>query len=56
MFFGTGLVSDESEAKVLDMSPIDGSDNVRIIMKMTAGVNYAVVQDVVTYGIVNAVN
>lgn len=56
LFFGTGLVSDESEAKVIDMSPLDGSDNVRIVMKMTAGVNYAVVQDVCTYGIVNAAN
>lgn len=56
LFFGCGLLSDESEAKVIDMSPLDGSDNVRIVMKMTAGVNYAVVEDIVTYGIVNAAN
>jgi hypothetical protein len=56
LFFGTGLLSDENEVKVIDMSPLDGSDNVRMVMKMSAGVNYAVVEDIITYGITNAVN
>lgn len=56
MFFGTSLLSDLQEAKVIDMSEFDGSQNVRIVMRMFAGVQYATVEDIVTYGIVNAVN
>jgi len=56
LFFGCGLMNNQNECKVLDMSDIDGSDNVRIVMKMTAAVNYAIVQDVVTYGITNGAN
>ena len=51
LFFGTGLLSDMNEVKVLDMSDLDGSQNVRVIMRMTAGVQYAFAGDVVTYGI-----
>ena len=51
LFFGTGLMSDMQEVKVLDMSDLDGSENVRVIMRMTAGVQYAFAGDVVTYGI-----
>jgi hypothetical protein len=56
LFFGTGLISDHNEVKVLDMSDLDGSKNVRFIMRYTAGVQYAVVEDIVTYGIVNGAN
>ena len=56
LFFGTGLLSDQNEVKVLDMSNLDGSKNVRFIMRYCAGVQYAVVEDVVTYGIVNGAN
>ncbi len=56
LFFGTGLVSDHNEVKVLDMADLDGSKNVRFIMRYTAGVQYAVVEDIVTYGIVNGAN
>tara|TARA_R110001632_G_scaffold33030_1_gene84875 strand:- start:52 stop:993 length:942 start_codon:yes stop_codon:yes gene_type:complete len=51
LFFGTGLLSDMNEVKVLDMSDLDGSQNVRVVMRMTAGVQYAFAGDVVTYGI-----
>jgi len=51
LFFGTGLLSDMNEVKVLDMGDLDGSQNVRVIMRMTAGVQYAFAGDVVTYGI-----
>jgi hypothetical protein len=51
LFFGTSLLSDMQEVKVLDMSDLDGSQNVRVIMRMTAGVQYAFAGDVVTYGI-----
>ena len=56
LFFGTGLISDHNEVKVLDMADLDGSKNVRFIMRYTAGVQYAVVEDIVTYGIVNGAN
>ena len=56
LFFGTGLLSDNNEVKLLDMSDLDGSENVRIIMRMTAGVQYGNVTDIVTYGITNAAN
>lgn len=56
LFFGTGLLSDMNEVKVLDMADLDGSQNVRVIMRMTAGVQYAFPQDIVTYGIVNVLN
>lgn len=56
LFFGTGLLSDYNEVKVIDMADIDGSENVRVVMRFTAGVQYANVEDIVTYGITNAAN
>lgn len=56
LFFGTGLLADQNEVKVIDMADIDGSENVRVVMRFTAGVQYGVVEDITTYGIVNAVN
>ena len=56
LFFGTGLLADHNEVKVIDMADIDGSENVRVVMRFTAGVQYAAVEDIVTYGIVNAAN
>jgi hypothetical protein len=49
LYFGTSLMSDLQEVKVIDMENIDGSDNVRFIMKMTAGVQYAFGGDIVYY-------
>jgi len=51
LFFGTGVLSDHNEVKVLDMADLDGSQNVRFIMRYTAGVQYAVVEDIVSYGL-----
>ena len=56
LYFGTGLISDLTEVKVIDMADIDGSQNVRIIMRMTAGVQYGFASDIVTYGITNSAN
>lgn len=56
LYFGTGLLSDHNECRILDMADIDGSKNVRFIMRYTAGVQYSVVEDIVTYGITNGVN
>jgi len=56
LFFGTGLMADSQEVKLIDMADIDGSQNVRVVMRFTAGVQYGIVSDIVTYGIVNAAN
>jgi len=56
LHFGTGLTSDSQEVKILDMADLDGSQNVRIIMRFTAGVQYGIVEDIVTYGISNSAN
>lgn len=49
LFFGTGLLSDQNEVKVIDMSAIDGSQNVRFVMRYTAAVQYGIGSDVVLY-------
>ena len=56
LFFGTGLLSDHNEVKVIDMADLDGSQNVRVVMRFTAGVQYGIVSDIVTYGITNTAN
>jgi hypothetical protein len=56
LFFGTGLLADHNEVRVLDMAELDGSKNVRFIMRYSAAVQYAVVEDIVTYGITNGAN
>ena len=56
LFFGTGLIADHNEVKLLDMADLDGSQNARIVMRFTAGVQYASVEDIVTYGIPNSAN
>jgi hypothetical protein len=38
LHFGTGLLSDTNETKLIDMSDIDGSQNVRVIMRFTGGI------------------
>jgi len=50
LFFGTGLMSDYNEVKVLDMADLDGSQNFRVIMRYTAGTQFAIGQDIVYYG------
>ena len=49
LYFGTGLLSDHNEVKLLDMGDLDGSQNVRVIMRYTAGVQYGIGADVVLY-------
>lgn len=50
LFFGTGLLSDYNEVRVLDMANIDGSQNYRVIMRYTAGTQFGIGQDIVYYG------
>lgn len=49
LFFGTGLLDDRNEVKLIDMADIDGSQNVRVVMRYTAGVQYGVRGDIVLY-------
>ena len=56
LYFATGLLSDLNEVKVLDMGDIDGSQNVRVVMRFTADAKYGFASDVVTYGITNSAN
>ena len=49
LYFGTGLLSDHNEVKLLDMGDLDGSQNVRVIMRYTAGVQYGIGSEVVYY-------
>lgn len=55
-WFGTSILSDWNEVKLLDMADLDGSQNFRYIQRFLAGVQYGVVEDIVTYGIVNSAN
>ena len=49
LYFGTGLLSDQNEVKVIDMADVDGSQNVRVVMRFTAGVNYGIGSEIVLY-------
>jgi hypothetical protein len=49
LFFGTGLLDDRNVVKVIDMADLDGSQNVRVVMRYTAGVQIGVGSDVVLY-------
>ena len=51
LFFGTGLMNDQNEVKVIDMADIDGSQNVRVVMRYTAGVQYGIGSDIVLYSV-----
>jgi len=49
LFFGTDLISDQTEIRLLDMTALDGSDNMRIIAKFSGGVQHGVGADIVWY-------
>ena len=49
LFFGTGLLDDRNEVRVIDMAPTDGSQNVRVVMRYTAGVQIGIGNDIVLY-------
>lgn len=49
LFFGTGLLNDQNLVKTLDMADLDGSQNVRMIMRMTAGVLHGIGSDIVLH-------
>jgi len=47
LFFGTGLLDDRNVVKVIDTADTLGDDNVRVVMRYTAGVQYGVGSDIV---------
>lgn len=47
LFFGTDLVSDTTQVKMLDMSPLDGSENLRFVAKYSGGVQVGIGSEVV---------
>jgi len=49
LYFGTGLLNERNEVRVLDMADLDGSDNIRVILRFFAGVQYGIGTDVVLY-------
>ena len=49
MYFGTGLLSDHNEVKLIDMGDLDGSQNVRLVMRFTAGVQMGITSNIVVY-------
>jgi hypothetical protein len=46
LFFGTGLMSDYNEVRILDMADLDGSQNFRVIMRYTADTVYGIGEDI----------
>jgi len=49
LYFGTGLLNSTNEVKTLDMGDLDGSNNVRMIMRFTSGVQFGIASDLVEY-------
>ena len=49
LFFGTGLLNDWQEVKLIDMADIDGSQNVRVVLRGSAGVQHGIGGDIVLY-------
>jgi hypothetical protein len=47
LFFGTDLISDTTQVKMLDMSPLDGSENLRFVAKYSGGVQVGIGSEVV---------
>jgi hypothetical protein len=56
LHFATGLLNEMNEARVIDMRPVDGSQNFRVVLRFTADAKYGFAEDVVTYGITNSAN
>ena len=49
LYFGTGLLNSTQEVKVLDMSDLDASNNVRMVMRFTSAVQFGIAADIVEY-------
>jgi len=49
LFFGCSLLSDNQEVRVIDMAALDGSQNVRVIMRFSCAVQFGIASDIVWY-------
>ena len=49
LFFGTGLLNDINQVSLIDTSETLGDQNVRVIMRFTAGVQYGLGSEIVLY-------
>jgi hypothetical protein len=49
LYFGCGLLNDKNVVKVIDMADIDGSQNVRVVMRYNGAVQFGIGSDVVLY-------
>ena len=49
LYFGTGLLSDQNVVQIIDTSETLGDQNVRVIMRFTAGVQHVFGGDIVLY-------
>ena len=49
LYFGCGLLNSTNEVKVLDMTDLDASNNVRMVMRFTSAVQFGVASDLVEY-------
>jgi hypothetical protein len=47
LFFGTDLLSDATRISILDMAALDGSDNMRLVARYSAGVKQGIGADIV---------
>jgi hypothetical protein len=51
LYFGCGLLNDKNICKVIDLADIDGSQNIRVIMRYNGAVQHGIGSDVVLYGV-----
>lgn len=49
LMYGCGVLSDKNEVKIIDLADIDGSQNVRVVMRMAATVNFGIGAELVLY-------
>jgi hypothetical protein len=49
LYFGCGLLNDKNICKVIDLADIDGSQNIRVIMRYNGAVQFGIGSDVVLY-------
>lgn len=51
LYFGCGLLNDKNVVKLIDMADLDGSQNVRVVMRYNGAVQHGIGSDVVLYGV-----
>lgn len=49
LFFGTGLLGDHNEVKLIDTSETLGDNNVRVVMRFSQGIQYGFSDEIVLY-------